>query len=163
MAESGTSAAAGWGLWDERFWLPGNVTWAELEELGREPGNFSSFWYLLWPVPAGFLLIALRFVLTLAVFKPLGVALGLKIRPRRQAHPNPVLENAYLESRASSGASSGSNGAPGASGSSVFSDRGVAKLAAQVGWTPRQVQRWVRVRRQQGRHFSTLDKFGETM
>ena len=48
-------------FWNEDIWLPPNVTWSDLEHHDTRDGvavpKFSDLWY---PIPAAFLVIAIR-------------------------------------------------------------------------------------------------------
>ena len=48
-------------FWNEDIWLPPNVTWSDLELSEQRDGvavaKFTDLW---WPIPAAFLVIAIR-------------------------------------------------------------------------------------------------------
>ena len=48
-------------FWNEDIWLPPNVTWSDLE--GSRGGvHYSKFTDLWYPIPAAFIIIAIRFI-----------------------------------------------------------------------------------------------------
>ena len=61
-------------FWNEDIWLPPNVTWDSFS--GDE--KFAQFSHLYYPIPAAFLVIAVRMVIERNIFRPLGLFLGLK-------------------------------------------------------------------------------------
>ena len=61
-------------FWNEDIWLPPNVTWDSFS--GDE--RFAQFSHLYYPIPAAFLVIAVRMVIERNIFRPLGLFLGLK-------------------------------------------------------------------------------------
>jgi len=132
-------------FWNERRWLPPNVTWAELEDLAnKHPNNYSNFSYLWYPIPAALLLIAVRTVFEKWVFRPLGTALGLRPTPHRRPPTNDVIEAEFR-----------------ASEKGVLKEEVALKLAQQTGLSERQVERWWRMRKAVNKP-TTLEKFCET-
>ena len=60
--------------WSEDIWLPPNVTW----DTFADDENFAQFSHLFFPIPAAFVVIAIRLVIERNIFRPLGLYLGLK-------------------------------------------------------------------------------------
>ena len=63
-----------YSFWNEDIWLPPNVTWDTFDD----DENFAQFSHLYFPIPAAFVLIAIRLVIERNIFRPLGIYLGLK-------------------------------------------------------------------------------------
>lgn len=77
-------------------------------------------------------------------FRPLGIYLGLRASKRRVAPTNDVLEAYYIQNKGQ-----------------FPTEKSLTQLSTQLDMTPRQVERWFRIRRMQYKP-STLDKFAET-
>ena len=132
-------------FWNERVWLPPNVTWEELDTLAESnENNYSKFSYLWYPIPAAFLLIFIRTFSEKAVFRPLGIALGLRVGPHRRPPTNDVLESAFQKSKRK-----------------LLEEGQAVHLAKKLSMTERQVERWWRMRKALNRP-TTLEKFSET-
>ena len=132
-------------FWNERVWLPPNVTWKELDSLAEaNENNYSKFSYLWYPIPAAFLLIFIRTLSERALFRPLGIALGLRQGPHRRPATNDVLESAFQKSQ-----------------KKVLLEDQTVQLAKKLAMTERQVERWWRMRKALNRP-TTLEKFNET-
>ena len=80
------------------------------------------------------------------LFRPFGVYLGLKAKPRRPPSTNTVLEESYKRSLETK---------------RKISDADVSRLAGELGMSSRQIERWLRRRRMMNRP-TTLNKFAET-
>ena len=61
-------------FWSEDIWLPPNVTW----DTFAYDDNFAQFSHLYFPIPAAFVVIAIRLVIEKNIFRPLGLYLGFK-------------------------------------------------------------------------------------
>ena len=129
-------------FWNERIWLPPNVTWTDLNNLTAENASYASFSYLWYPLPAALLLIAIRTFFTQHVVRPMGIAMGLRQSSHKRAPYNELLESVFSQRRGLSG-------------------KQIEKFATQLGMSEREVERWLRKRKLQDRP-TTLEKFSET-
>ncbi|CAK6445199.1 unnamed protein product [Pipistrellus nathusii] len=118
-------------LWQDRFWLPPNHTWADLED--RDGLVYAHPQDLLAALPLALALVAMRFTFERLVGLPLSRWLGVQNQARRPAAPNATLEKHFL-----------------LEGWKPDKPR-IAVLATQCGLTLRQTQRWFRRRRNQDR------------
>ncbi|KAH0507711.1 Ceramide synthase 4 [Microtus ochrogaster] len=114
-------------LWQEKYWLPPNSTWAQLED--RDGLVFAHPHHMLAALPVALVLVAVRIVFERFVALPLSRWMGVRDEIRRQMKPNPVLEKYFLRM-----------------GQRPVETQMVL-LAAQCGLTLRQTQRWFRRRR----------------
>uniref|UniRef100_A0A3Q0SZ18 Ceramide synthase 5 n=1 Tax=Amphilophus citrinellus TaxID=61819 RepID=A0A3Q0SZ18_AMPCI len=135
-----TSSISAW-IWNERFWLPENVSWADLEHPppGVEYPRPRDILYAL-PLAAGVFL--LRILFERLVAKPCAHILQIQPGVPRQAQPNAVLEKLYQ--------------------SKCPDIRQLEGLSKQLDLDVRKIQRWFRVRRNQDRP-SVQKKFCESM
>ncbi|KAM9343184.1 ceramide synthase 5-like [Pholidichthys leucotaenia] len=137
-----TSSIAAW-IWSERFWLPENVSWADLEHPppGVEYPRLAHMIYAALPLAVG--IFILRKLFERLVAKPCAHILQIQVGLRRQAQPNAVLESLYQ--------------------SKTCPDmRQLEGLSKQLDWDVRKIQRWFRIRRNQDRP-SIEKKFCESM
>ena len=104
-------------VWSSHIWLPPNVTWESFQDK-QEYAKFSD---LLIPLPLAFLLILLRSLLDLSLFRPVGRLLGINGKPRRMPSQNLILESAY------------NNG-----------EKDIGLLCSSSGLSARQVESWMR-------------------
>ncbi|KAJ0064760.1 hypothetical protein NL108_013004 [Boleophthalmus pectinirostris] len=129
-------------IWNERFWFPENVTWADLEH--PAPGvDYPQAGHLVCALPLAVAVFILRLLFERLVAKPCANILHIQTGVRRQVQPNALLEKAY-HSKASP------------------DHRHLEQLSKQLDWDLRRVQRWFRVRRDQDRP-TTETKFCESM
>ncbi|XP_048835186.1 ceramide synthase 6 isoform X7 [Brienomyrus brachyistius] len=80
-------------FWNERFWLPHNVTWADLKNTDEATFPQAEDLYLAFPLALGIFMIRLVFERFIA--RP--CALGLKIQANgpQKAQPNAILEKVF--------------------------------------------------------------------
>uniref|UniRef100_A0A2H1VQI4 SFRICE_007398 n=1 Tax=Spodoptera frugiperda TaxID=7108 RepID=A0A2H1VQI4_SPOFR len=126
-------------FWDERWWLPRGAKWADVtngpDKTVLHP-DVSDFYYVI-PLTIG--LLVLRYVLNIYCFIPLGLALGIRNKKKKNLQHIPVLETAYRKN-------------------ALIKD--TTALAKQLDMSERQVERWWRLRRNQDKT-SSLTKFCE--
>ncbi|XP_077176028.1 ceramide synthase 2 [Paroedura picta] len=127
-------------FWWDRLWLPANLTWASLEQQDGRVRAHPSDLYITFPFAFVFLL--LRHLFEMYVATPLAHLLNVKDKVQLKATPNPVLETFYSSS------------------SKRPKQVDIEALSKKCGYTPRQVERWFRRRRNQDRP-SMLKKFRE--
>uniref|UniRef100_A0A3B4EFY2 TLC domain-containing protein n=1 Tax=Pygocentrus nattereri TaxID=42514 RepID=A0A3B4EFY2_PYGNA len=87
------AALSDW-FWDERFWLPHNVTWADLED--PAPGvEYPKAGHLLRALPLALGIFAVRIVFERFVADPCAHILHIQAEVSRRAQPNAVLEKVF--------------------------------------------------------------------
>ncbi|XP_036171261.1 ceramide synthase 4 isoform X2 [Myotis myotis] len=118
-------------LWQDRFWLPPNNSWADLED--RDGLVYAHPQDLLAALPLALVLVVMRFAFERLIGLPLSRWLGVRHQARRPVEPNATLEKHFLME-----------------GWRPDKPR-MAVLATQCGLTLRQTQRWFRKRRNQDR------------
>lgn len=137
-------AFRGW-FWNKTFWLPANRTWDDLRR-SDAPGSpfYPDIYDLLIVFPIAVVLFLARLLWERFIALPIGRYYKVRGRP-----PTPAVSNALLES--------------------AFKRRGkilpkhgeIVELSKRLGWEPRQIERWWRRRRSQGK-LSELQRFRET-
>ncbi|XP_028681691.1 ceramide synthase 5 [Erpetoichthys calabaricus] len=136
------AALSAW-FWNERFWLPHNVTWADLAE--SEPGvEYPRASHLLSVFPLALGIFAVRMLFERFIAKPLAFALRIQATGPRRVQPNPILEKVFT------------------SITKYPDGQRLEGLSKQLDWEVRKIQRWFRQRRNQDKP-STLMKFCESM
>ncbi|XP_036414922.1 ceramide synthase 5 [Colossoma macropomum] len=136
------AALSDW-FWDERFWLPHNVTWADLED--PAPGvEYPKAGHLLRALPLALGIFAVRIVFERFIAGPCAHILHIQAEVSRRAQPNAVLEKVFT------------------SISKSPDSRQLDGLSKQLDWEVRKIQRWFRHRRNQDKP-STRTKFCESM
>ncbi|XP_041655260.1 ceramide synthase 5-like isoform X2 [Cheilinus undulatus] len=136
-----TSSVSAW-LWSERFWLPENVSWADLES--PPPGvEYPRLKHIFIALPLAVGVFLLRQLFERLVAKPCAHILQIQAGVPRRAQSSDVLERVYQ-----------SKACP--------DTRQLEGLSKQLDWDVRKIQRWFRVRRNQDRP-STQKKFCESM
>ncbi|XP_058498028.1 ceramide synthase 5-like [Solea solea] len=136
-----TSSFSAW-FWSDRFWLPENVSWVDLEH--PPPGvEYPRVGDVLYALPLSVAVFLLRLLFERLVAKPCAHILQIQAGVPRQAQPNAVLEKLY-QSKTSP------------------DTRQLDGLSKQLDWDVRKIQRWFRVRRNQDRP-SPQTKFCESM
>nr|KAF6494179.1 ceramide synthase 5 [Rousettus aegyptiacus] len=143
------TAAAGslgllWGwLWSERFWMPQNVSWADLEGPGDGYGYPRARHILsVFPLAAGIFSVRLLFERFIA--KPCALHVGIQDSGPYQAQPNAILEKVFI------------------SITKHPDEKRLEGLSKQLDWDVRKIQCWFRHRRNQDKP-PTLTKFCESM
>ncbi|NXI44290.1 CERS6 synthase, partial [Galbula dea] len=129
-------------FWNERFWLPHNVTWADLQS--TEEAAFPQAEDLYLAFPLAFCIFMIRLLFERFIAKP--CALGLKVQTNgpQKAQPNAILEKVFT------------------SITKHPDEKRLEGLSKQLDWDVRSIQRWFRQRRNQEKP-STLTKFCESM
>ncbi|XP_060779120.1 ceramide synthase 2 isoform X2 [Neoarius graeffei] len=128
-----------WFWWDH-LWLPGNVTWADLQDKEGRVYAHVSHLYLTLPIIA--LLLGLRVLYERLIAPPIATALGVKEKVRLKASNNPTLEVYYNKH------------------SKHPSQFEVSGLSKKLSCSEHEVERWFRRRRNQDRP-GVLKKFRE--
>lgn len=127
-------------FWSKEIWLPPNFTWQMLDpKFGHNCTDYRHLY--IYPIALAFLVLFIRIILEKFCFAPVGLKLGIKNVKKKKFHNNVVLENAYKDT-------------------SVWDHNFVLGLSKRIDWTVRQVQRWHRLKKLQGKP-STLTKFCE--
>ncbi|XP_016104633.1 ceramide synthase 6-like isoform X2 [Sinocyclocheilus grahami] len=129
-------------FWNERFWLPHNVTWADLKNTDEATFPQAEDLYLACPLACCMFMIRLVFERFIA--RP--CALGLKIQASgpQKAQPNAILEKVFTAI------------------TKHPDEKRLEGLSKQLDWDVRTIQRWFRQRRNQEKP-STLARFCESM
>lgn len=123
-------------LWQEKYWLPPDVSWRDIE-MTEEEGHIPLPRDLLYTLPLAFALIALRYVFERLIAVPLSRYLGVKDRIRIRATTVPKLETFYKQNRRQP------------------SQNEVITLGKQCGLSQRKIQTWFRHRKNQDRPSNT--------
>nr|XP_015823606.2 ceramide synthase 5 [Nothobranchius furzeri]XP_054601972.1 ceramide synthase 5 [Nothobranchius furzeri] len=129
-------------IWSERFWLPENVSWSDLEH--PPPGvEYPRLEHLLLAFPLAVGVLLLRLLFERLIAKPCSRILQIQAGVPRQAQPNTILERLYQSK-------------------SFPDERQLAGLSKQLDWDERKIERWFRVRRNQDKP-GLQRKFCESM
>uniref|UniRef100_A0A3B3QTZ3 Ceramide synthase 5 n=1 Tax=Paramormyrops kingsleyae TaxID=1676925 RepID=A0A3B3QTZ3_9TELE len=130
-------------FWNERFWLPHNVTWADLAD--PAPGvEYPKAVHLLSALPLAALIFVVRILFERFIARPCAYMLRIQAEAIRRAQPNAVLEKVFT------------------SITKYPDTHRLNGLSKQLDWEVRKVQRWFRHRRNQDKP-GTLTKFCESM
>ncbi|XP_026162763.1 ceramide synthase 5 isoform X2 [Mastacembelus armatus] len=136
------SALSAW-FWNERFWLPHNVTWADLAD--PAPGvEYPKAGHLFIALPLALVIFAVRIVYERFIASTCAQSLHIQTGVGRRAQPNAVLEKVFTSITKNP------------------DSRHLDGLSKQLDWEVRKVQRWFRHRRNQDKP-STHTKFCESM
>nr|DBA32530.1 TPA: hypothetical protein GDO54_000314 [Pyxicephalus adspersus] len=136
------SALSAW-FWNERFWLPQNVTWADLAD--TENGEqYPRAGHLFYAFPIALGIFVLRLLFERIIAKPCAIRLGLQGSGPRKAQPNSILEKVFT------------------SITKCPDGKHLEGLSKQLDWDTRKIQRWFRHRRNQDKP-SLVTKFSESM
>uniref|UniRef100_A0A8C5N831 Ceramide synthase 5 n=1 Tax=Gouania willdenowi TaxID=441366 RepID=A0A8C5N831_GOUWI len=130
-------------FWNERFWLPHNVTWADLAD--PAPGvEYPKAEHLFCAFPLAIALFVIRIMFERCVAGACARHLHIQSGVGRRAQPNAVLEKVFVSITKNP------------------DSRHLDGLSKQLDWETRKVQRWFRHRRNQDKP-STHTKFCESM
>ncbi|XP_030179600.1 ceramide synthase 6 [Lynx canadensis] len=129
-------------FWNERFWLPHNVTWADLKN--TEEATFPQAEDLYLAFPVAFCIFMVRFIFERFVAKPCAIALNIQANGPQIAQPNAILEKVFTAI------------------TKHPDEKRLEGLSKQLDWDVRSIQRWFRQRCNQEKP-STLTRFCESM
>ncbi|XP_042560532.1 ceramide synthase 5 [Clupea harengus] len=130
-------------FWNERFWLPNNVTWADLAD--PAPGvEYPKARHLLSALPLALGIFAVRILFERFIAGPCAAIVHIQAETVRRAQPNAVLEKVFTSITKSP------------------DSRHLDGLSKQLDWEVRKIQRWFRQRRNQDKP-SIHTKFCESM
>ncbi|XP_038234892.1 ceramide synthase 5 isoform X3 [Dermochelys coriacea] len=147
MAAAAAALLSAW-FWNERFWLPHNVTWADLAaQRGPEGGTGTQYpqaGHVLSAFPLALGIFAVRLLFERLIAKPCAIKLGVQDSGPHRAQPNAILEKVFT------------------SITKCPDGRRLEGLSKQLDWDVRKIQRWFRHRRNQDKP-TILTKFCESM
>ncbi|XP_058717118.1 ceramide synthase 5 [Poecile atricapillus] len=146
MAAAAAAALRAW-FWNERFWLPHNVTWADLAGEAGPPGSglqYPRASHVLSAFPLALGIFAVRLLFERFIAKPCAINLGIQDSGPHRAQPNAILEKVFTSITKSP------------------DGKRLEGLSKQLDWDVRKIQRWFRHRRNQDKP-TTLTKFCESM
>ncbi|XP_007539377.1 ceramide synthase 6 isoform X2 [Erinaceus europaeus] len=129
-------------FWNERFWLPHNVTWADLKSTDEATFPQAEDLYLVFPL--AFCIFMVRFIFERFIAKPCAIALKIQANGPQIAKPNAILEKVFT------------------SITKHPDEKRLEGLSKQLDWDVRSIQRWFRQRRNQEKP-SILTRFCESM
>uniref|UniRef100_A0A8D0YSX1 sphingosine N-acyltransferase n=1 Tax=Sus scrofa TaxID=9823 RepID=A0A8D0YSX1_PIG len=129
-------------FWNERFWLPHNVTWADLKN--TEEATFPQAEDLYLAFPLAFCIFMVRLIFERFVAKPCAIALNIQANGPQIAQPNAILEKVFTAI------------------TKHPDEKRLEGLSKQLDWDVRSIQHWFRQRRNQEKP-STLKRFCESM
>lgn len=136
------AALSAW-FWSERFWLPHNVTWADLAD--NSPGvDYPKPGHLFTALPLALGIFGVRILFERFIASACARSLHIHPGVGRRAQPNAVLEKVFTSITKNP------------------DTRHLDGLSKQLDWDVRKVQRWFRHRRNQDKP-STHTKFCESM
>uniref|UniRef100_A0A8C9EKT0 Ceramide synthase 5 n=1 Tax=Pavo cristatus TaxID=9049 RepID=A0A8C9EKT0_PAVCR len=94
MAAAAVAAVRAW-FWNERFWLPHNVTWADLA--GEPDGElqYPRASHVLSAFPLALGIFAVRLLFERFIAKPCAINLGIQDSGAHRAQPNAILEKVF--------------------------------------------------------------------
>ncbi|KAF4792734.1 Ceramide synthase 5 [Turdus rufiventris] len=146
MAAAAAAALRAW-FWNERFWLPHNVTWADLAGEAGPPGSglqYPRAAHVLSAFPLALGIFAVRLLFERFIAKPCAINLGIQESGPHRAQPNAILEKVFTSITKSP------------------DGKRLEGLSKQLDWDVRKIQRWFRHRRNQDKP-TTLTKFCESI
>ncbi|XP_060797290.1 ceramide synthase 4a isoform X2 [Neoarius graeffei] len=124
-------------FWSKEFWLPPAVTWHDIEGSTTRGSRYPHPHDLLVSLPLALGFIAVRFAFERVVALPLSRKLGVFDRAQVQVLPNPILEAFYMQRK------------------KHFTQSELTGLEKHCGLTLRQIQNWLRFRRNQDKPSNT--------
>uniref|UniRef100_A0A8C6W410 Ceramide synthase 5 n=1 Tax=Nannospalax galili TaxID=1026970 RepID=A0A8C6W410_NANGA len=130
-------------LWSERFWLPQNVSWADLEGPGDGYG-YPRARHTLSAFPLAVVVFSVRLLFERFIAKPCALNVGIDDSGPCHVKPNAILEKVFL------------------SVTKYPDEKRLKGLSKQLDWDVRKIQCWFRHRRNQDKP-PTLTKFCESM
>ncbi|XP_077985772.1 ceramide synthase 6-like [Glandiceps talaboti] len=129
-------------FWNEQVWLPENLTWSDLECTGSAKCPRLDDLYVVFYLYAP-LLFVIRILYERIIAAPIAKSVGISTKRFTKAQPNVILENVYKTV------------------SKTPPKEQIVGCAKQLDWSPRQVERWFRRRRNQDMP-PLLTKFSES-
>ncbi|XP_069838966.1 ceramide synthase 6 [Dendropsophus ebraccatus] len=129
-------------FWNERFWLPHNVTWADLKN--TEEATFPQAEDLYLAIPLAFCIFMIRMFFERFIAKPCALTLKIQVSGPQKAQHNAILEKVFTAI------------------TKHPDEKRLEGLSKQLDWDVRSIQRWFRQRRNQEKP-STLTRFCESM
>ncbi|KAM8857820.1 ceramide synthase 6 isoform 2-T2 [Synchiropus picturatus] len=129
-------------FWNERFWLPHNVTWADLKN--TEEATFPQAEDLYLACPLAFCVFMIRLLFERFIARPCAMGLKIQANGPQKAQPNAILEKVFTAI------------------TKHPDEKRLEGLSKQLDWDVRTIQRWFRQRRNQEKP-STLARFCESM
>ncbi|XP_026866005.2 ceramide synthase 6 isoform X2 [Electrophorus electricus] len=129
-------------FWNERFWLPHNVTWADLKN--TDESTFPQAEDLYLACPLAFCVFMVRLVFERFIARPCALALKIQANGPQKAQANAILEKVFTAI------------------TKHPDELRLEGLSKQLDWDVRTIQRWFRQRRNQEKP-STLTRFCESM
>uniref|UniRef100_A0A8C2U8L9 Ceramide synthase 5 n=3 Tax=Coturnix japonica TaxID=93934 RepID=A0A8C2U8L9_COTJA len=143
MAAAAVAAVRAW-FWNERFWLPHNVTWADLAGEADGGLQYPRASHVLSAFPLALGIFAVRLLFERFIAKPCAINLGIQDSGAHRAQPNAILEKVFTSITKSP------------------DGKRLEGLSKQLDWDVRKIQRWFRHRRNQDKP-TTITKFCESM
>nr|DBA19797.1 TPA: hypothetical protein GDO54_015574 [Pyxicephalus adspersus] len=129
-------------FWNERFWLPHNVTWADLKN--TDDATFPQAEDLYVAIPLAFCIFMIRLFFERFIARPCALALKIQANGPQKAQHNAILEKVFTAI------------------TKHPDEKRLEGLSKQLDWDVRSIQRWFRQRRNQEKP-STLTRFCESM
>ncbi|XP_043931528.1 ceramide synthase 6 isoform X2 [Protopterus annectens] len=129
-------------FWNERFWLPHNVTWADLKN--TEEATFPQAEDLYLALPLALCIFMVRLVFERFIAKPCASCLKIQSSGPQKAQPNAILEKVFTAI------------------TKHPDEKRLEGLSKQLDWDVRTIKQWFRQRRNQEKP-STLTRFCESM
>uniref|UniRef100_A0A3Q4AJV5 Uncharacterized protein n=1 Tax=Mola mola TaxID=94237 RepID=A0A3Q4AJV5_MOLML len=116
-------------FWNERFWLPHNVTWADLKN--TDEATFPQAEDLYLACPLAFCIFMIRLVFERFIARPCAMGLKIQANGPQKAQSNAILEKVFTAI------------------TKHPDEKRLEGLSKQLDWDVRTIQRWFRQRRNQ--------------